>query len=67
MKEEIDVDACMRIGDFETVNQWNKEHIWKYGSLIKPGELLVKILGEEFDPKYYIGYLEKKYGEIYRI
>lgn len=67
MKEEIDVDACMRDGDFEAVNQWNKEHIWKYGSLIKPGELLVKVLGEEFDPKYYIEYLEKKYGEIYGI
>ena len=65
MKQDIDVDACMSAGDFQPINAWNREHIWKYGSLIKPGELLVKILGEEFDPKHYIEYLEKKYGEIY--
>ena len=32
-----------------------------------PKELLDRVLGEPFDPKYYMEYLEKKYGEIYNI
>lgn len=67
MRKDIDVDAAMEKGDFSAVNQWNRERIWKYGSLIKPGELLEKVLGEPFDPMYYIEYLEKKFGELYGI
>ena len=49
----------------DTINEWNKEHIWKYGCLMNPGDLLEKALGEKFDPFVYTDYLEKKYGEIY--
>lgn len=65
MRETVDVDKCIAQGDFASVNEWNREHIWKYGCLMPSGELLVQALGEEFDPKYYTDYLEKKYGEIY--
>jgi carboxypeptidase Taq len=67
MKESVDVDACLADGDFAPINEWNRENIWKYGALHKPSELLVKALGEEFDPFVYTDYLEKKYGELYGI
>ncbi len=65
MREEIDVDDCLRRGDFAPINEWNREHLWKYGCLYKPAELFRKAAGEEFDPTYYTDYLEKKYSELY--
>ena len=65
MKETVDVEACVRSGNFAPINDWNREHIWKYGCMMKPGELLEKALGEQFDPTVYISYLEEKCAEIY--
>ena len=67
MKKDVDVEACLANGDFAPINAWNKEHIWRHGCFYKPGELLVRILGEEFDPYVYTDYLEEKYGELYGI
>lgn len=65
MKETVDVDGCLERGDFAPINDWNQEHIWKYGSLLKPDALLRQALGEEFDPNVYLDYLEEKYRDIY--
>ena len=65
MKETVNVEACIAEGNFAPINEWNREHIWKYGSLKKSDAVLRDALGEEFDPKYYVEYLEEKYGELY--
>jgi carboxypeptidase Taq len=65
MKESVDVDKCLETGDFKPLNAWNREHIWQYGALYKPGELLERILGGPFDPEYYIEYLENKCRDVY--
>ena len=67
MKETVDVDGCAERGDFGPINQWNKEHIWKYGCLYKPGKLLDMVLEGPFDPEYYISYLEAKCKDVYGI
>lgn len=67
MKEDIDVDACMAKGDFAPINAWLKEKIWRHGCLYKPSELLDRVLGEPFDPKYYLDYLEEKCEAVYNI
>lgn len=67
MKETVDVDACLARGDFAPINEWNREHIWKFGALYKPSELLETALGEKFDPFVYTDYLEEKYGELYKL
>jgi carboxypeptidase Taq len=65
MRETVDVDACIENGDFGPVNDWNREHIWKHGGRFTPAELLSRVFEAEFDPGYYIDYLEKKYTELY--
>ena len=65
MKETVDVDECLKTGNFAPINAWNREHIWQYGCLKKPDALLEQALGEKFDPTVYTQYLEEKYGEIY--
>ena len=67
MNEETDVEKCMYSGNFKPINEWNRNHIWKYGRMLKPEELLEKALGEPFDPTVYTDYLEKKYTEIYNL
>lgn len=65
MKQTVDVDACLKNGDFAPINQWNKAHIWQHGSLFRPGELLEQVLGEPFDPNVYLDYLEEKCKDVY--
>ena len=67
MRETVDVDACEKTGDLQPVNDWLCEHIWQYGRLYKPGELLERVFGAPFDPKYYLDYLEAKFTEIYSL
>ncbi|MCQ2427976.1 MAG: carboxypeptidase M32 [Clostridia bacterium] len=65
MKETIDVEACVARGDFAPINEWNREHIWKYGSLLKPGKLTKQVFGGDFDPSLYVKYLEEKVRDVY--
>ncbi|XVG98885.1 carboxypeptidase M32 [Eubacteriales bacterium KG127] len=65
MKEDIDVESALQRGDFEEINKWNEEHIWKYGKLYTPNQLLEKALGTKFSPDYFITYLKEKYSDIY--
>ena len=65
MKETVDVDDCLRQGDFGPINDWNREHIWQYGSLYTPAQLLERVLGEPFDPNVYLDYLEEKCKDVY--
>lgn len=65
MRETVDVENCLKTGNFAPINDWNRENIWKHGCTYTPGELLDRVLGEKFDPFVFTDYLEKKYGEIY--
>ena len=65
MKETVDVDYCLKNGDFSPINAWNREHIWQYGSLYTPAQLLERVLGEAFDPNVYLDYLEAKVKSVY--
>ena len=67
MRESVDVDKCLLTGDFAPINEWNRDHIWRFGCLKKPNVLLEEALGEKFDPFVYTDYLEKKYGELYGV
>ena len=67
MQKDVDVMKCINEGNFAPINEWNREHIWKYGSLHKSGKLLKMVLGEDFDPDYYLDYLETKMKDIYGI
>ena len=67
MKETVDVETCLKNGDFAPINAWNRAHIWQYGALYKPAQLLEMVLGEPFDPNVYLDYLEAKCKDVYGI
>ncbi len=67
MRERVDVEECLLKGDFAPINDWNREHIWKHGSLYTPKEILDKVLEGPFSTDAYVEYLEGKFGEIYEL
>ena len=67
MRKDVDVEACLAKGDLSPINEWNREHIWKYGALHTPKEIIEKAAGGEFTTDAYIKYLEEKFGEIYNL
>ncbi|MCR5649434.1 MAG: carboxypeptidase M32 [Oscillospiraceae bacterium] len=67
MRESVDVDGCLRRGDFAPINAWNRENIWRHGCLYAPDKLLERVFGAPFDPKYYLNYLESKVKDVYGV
>ena len=67
MRQTVDVDAAVRSGDLHPITDWLEEHIWKFGAMYDPMELLERALGEPFDPTYFTDYLEQKFTEIYEL
>jgi len=67
MRQSVDVDGCLLAGDFAPINEWNRVHIWRFGSLYKPAQLLEGALGETFDPNVYLDYLEAKCKDVYGV
>ena len=67
MKETVDIDAALEKGDFGPMNAWNREHIWRFGSLLTPAQVLENAMGAPFDPGYYLDYLEEKCRDLYGI
>ncbi|MBR4333607.1 MAG: carboxypeptidase M32 [Clostridia bacterium] len=67
MREAVDVDADLEKGDFSKINEWNRAHIWRFGSSITPQQILDRTLEAPFDPSYYLDYLERKCKDIYGV
>ena len=65
MKKDVDVDAALEKGDFTPINEWNRAHIWQYGSLYEPAHILKTTFGEDFNADYYLDYLEAKVKDVY--
>ena len=65
MKQTVDVEGAIRSGDLRPITAWLEEHIWKFGALYDPMDLLERAVGEPFDPKYFTDYLEEKFSAIY--
>lgn len=67
MQKELDLDELLGKGDFETINAWMAEHVFKDANMINPKEWIRRVSGEDFSPEPFLDYLEKKYSEIYEI
>ncbi len=67
MCQDFDVEASLKTGNTQKVNEWLKEHVHKFGGSKTPQEILVDTTGEVFNPQYYVEYLINKYSQIYNI
>jgi len=60
-----DLVEQIRQGKFEALLGWLREKIHRHGAKFEPQELVQKVTGSKIDPAPYLGYLNKKYSEIY--
>ena len=65
MNKEMDVKKLITDNKIPVIVEWLTEHIYKYGCMYEPSELLEKCCGEKFDPSYYVKYLTEKFSAIY--
>ena len=62
---ETGAAGALAAGDLRPVNGWLREHIWQYGALYPPRELLRRTLGGALDAGVYADYLADKLREVY--
>ena len=67
MKQEVDVDAAIREGNFAPVNSWMIGHVFAKADRLSPQEWIRDITGREFTPVDFLDYLEAKYSVIYEL
>lgn len=66
MKKEFDFDELVAKGDFKTINNWLKEHIFKEANHLIPSEWIRKITNKQLNAQDFLAYLNEKYAKIYR-
>jgi carboxypeptidase Taq len=60
-----DVDEQFARGEFGPLREWLGEHVHRHGRTLMPQELLQRVTGSGMDTSPYLGYLERKLGELF--
>ena len=67
MSEDINVYDYVEAGDFEQINSWNREKIWRYGGLFNSKEIMERYIDSTISSEVYVDYLKDKYTDIYHL
>ncbi len=67
MNKHLDFAACCAKGQLQPILDYQTEHLWKYGMMRTPDVLIQQACNGDFDPAYFVQYLEKKYTDIYQL
>jgi carboxypeptidase Taq len=61
------IPAEMEKGEFGTLHEWLRSKIYRHGRKFTTAELVERVTGGPMQIEPYIGYLKKKYGELYAL
>ncbi|ADG90731.1 carboxypeptidase Pfu [Thermosphaera aggregans DSM 11486] len=61
MNRDINLDETVRSGEFNRIQEWQREKLHKWGATYPPKQLLEKMLGESYNSEYLVKYLSEKY------
>ncbi|MHA1724027.1 MAG: carboxypeptidase M32 [Promethearchaeota archaeon] len=67
LKTHPNLPDMIKKGDYSTLFNYLKENIFQYGKIFPPRELLMRVTGEDLNPKYFVKYLENKFFPIYHV
>ena len=62
-----DLEKEIKKGNMEPLLTWLRENIHQYGKFYSAQEVCEKATGEKLNFKYFMEYVEEKYGEIYSL
>lgn len=66
MKRDIpSFDKMVAKGDFSKILGWLRENIHRHGRKYTAAELVKRVTGRKLDAKYFLNYLNDKFGKIY--
>ena len=57
-------DEQFEHGEFEQLREWLTEHVYRWGRVFTPQELLKRAAGGAVDPEPYVRYLERKLNDL---
>ncbi|MCG7406707.1 carboxypeptidase M32 [Paenibacillus sp. ACRRX] len=60
-----DVDERIARGDLLPIKEWLSEHVYQYGKLLTPSEIIERMTGEALNPQYLVDYLTAKTKDVY--
>jgi carboxypeptidase Taq len=60
-----DLDEQFERGEFGQLRGWLGEHVHRHGRVFTPPELLQRVVGSGMDAAPYLGYLERKLGQLF--
>ena len=67
MKQEMNFDRLREEGQLDVIREYGRKHVHRYGKMKDSRQILKDMTGEDFNPKYYVEYLEKKYRRLYAV
>jgi carboxypeptidase Taq len=59
------LDERLASGDTAPVLQWLREHMYVFGKIYLPEDLLIRMTGEPANPHYLVHYLHEKFQHLY--
>lgn len=60
-----DLDDQFERGEFVPLREWLGEHVHRHGRAFTPQDLLQRVTGSGMDAGPYLGYLERKLGDLF--
>ncbi len=67
MKKDLDFSALVAADDMTPILDWLTERLYRFGSLIKPGDVVPSICGAPFSAGFFTEYLTDKFGKLYNL
>jgi carboxypeptidase Taq len=62
-----DLDEQLASGETVFILRWLEEHMYAYGVVYQPGELIRRVTGEAPNPEHFVRYLTTKFENIYSL
>lgn len=67
LEDHPEIPAKIERGKFGTLHSWLTENIYRHGQKFTANELVERVTGGPISIEPYIGYLRRKYGELYKL
>ena len=67
MQKTTEIEHWIEDGRFDQIKQFLGEHIHQYGCIYSTNEMLERMMGEKFNPQYYVNYLKEKFMKVYEL
>ena len=63
--EMADLDELISSGNLQPLREWLTERIYRPARSLDPGDLMLRVTGQELSPQPFLAYVREKYGDIY--